>query len=64
MIAQKEFTQATHLSNEIFTVLVISTIIGVFIWLSIFCSAVFLIDWRFVIKKIAYNIKIFVKYFT
>jgi hypothetical protein len=39
MIAQNEFKQANHLSSKISGVLVISTIIGVFIWVSIlFCS--------------------------
>ncbi len=39
LIAQKEFEEASRLSTKISAILVISTIIGVFAWVSIlFCS--------------------------
>jgi len=40
LIARKEFEEASRLSTKISAILVISTIIGVFAWVSIlFCSA-------------------------
>jgi len=52
MIAQKEFKQATDLSSKISGVLMISTIIGVFIWVSIlFCSAGLLLTGILLKKK-------------
>jgi hypothetical protein len=51
-IAAKEFEAATRLSNKLSSVLLISTIIGVFIWASIlFCSAGLLITGIFLAKN-------------
>jgi hypothetical protein len=52
MIARKEFEEATRLSNKISTVLLVSTIIGVFAWVSfLFCSAGLLLTGVLLKKK-------------
>jgi hypothetical protein len=39
MIAQKEFKEATHLSNKISAVLLVSTVIGAVTWVAfLFCT--------------------------